>query len=464
MNPIELNKEKCKDLTKKLAEQIEALHYEDLPEEVLERGRQVFIDGIAVGIAGFKVEAPPAILAENAKEMGGAEQATVLGQGFKTSVTQAAMINGGAIHVLDFEPMWNPPNHLMSPILPAVLGLAEYQKSSGREILTGLVKGVEMAVDIRNASGMHDLNEARFHLPSSVGPLGAVVGAGHMLGLNVDQIRNSIGIVSSRCGGVWINVGTHTKCLHCGNAAQAGLDSALLAKRGYTANPNALEGPRGFIESFMNWEKFDADILLDYGKKFRILNPGYEVKMYPSNYGTHAGINAALALYPKIKNLSDIVSIEEDSVNQQYCNRPFPESGLSGKFSHQYTVVRALIDGKVDLGSFTDEKRFEPLVDELLGKYELRMHEDWPVSINGGHPTVVKITLKDGTVLEEAYPKPDFRFGAKTISKEFHHTKLKSCLMKGMSEAHAEQVIDMGYQIDKLNDKELEDFFRLVRC
>ena len=392
MDQIQINKEKAKNLTAKVAHQIREFRYENMPEELLARGRQVLIDGIAVAVAGAKQEEPSRILAANAKEYGGYEQASVIGLGFKTSMDHAAMING--------------------------------------------------------ASNMSDLNENRFHPPAMIGPLGATVASAHLLDLNEMQIRNALGIVTSRCGGSWINVGTHTKCLHCGQASFVGLDSALLASRNYTANPNAFEAERGFIDCFLKWEKFDADILLRYGKRFRIVDPGYEIKIYPSNFGTHAGINAALELRPRIKNIDDIVSIREESVNQPYCNRPYPESGLSGKFSHQYTVVRALLDGFVNLDSFTDESRFEPRVDELLSKYECNMHEDWPCTLNG-HKGELVVTLKDGTVLSAVAvaPKDGHIFGSKPVSYEDHYPKLKACLLKGMSAENVDRVIEMGYSM-----------------
>lgn len=466
MSNVETNKTKAVDLTKRLSKQIAVLDYEAMPEEVRFRGRQILIDGIAVGIAGCKIEDPPRVLAENSKELGGAPQASVLGQGFKTSVTQAAMINGGAIHVMDFEPMYNPPNHLTSCTLPGAMAVAEKDGLSGKVLLTGLIKGLEMGAAIRNASNMHDLNEGRFHYPGSVGALASVVSASHVLGLDENQINHAIGIVSSRAGSLWINIGTYTKCLHCGMSASSGLDSALLAKRRFTANTGALEGPKGFIESFMNWEKFDADILLEYGKRFFVQNPGYEIKVYPSNWGTHSGINAALELREKIKDIGNIVKIREDGWNQQYCNRPFPESGLSGKFSHQYTIVRALVDGKIDVNSFEDEKVFDPIVQDLLGKFEICMHDDWPVRLTDYDDLKLQITLKDGTVLETKShaPKGGHPFGSKPVAFEDHYIKLKACLTKAMSDLDADKVIDMGYHIDSLTAEEMTEFYRLIRC
>ena len=463
MGQVEMNKEKAAGLTKKIAHLIKAFRYEDMPEELLERGRQILIDGIAVAVAGAKQEEPSGILAANAKGYGGYGQASVLGLGFKTSMAQAAMINGGSMHVLDFEPMWNPPNHLLSTSLPAALALVEHKEMDGKQLLTALLKGIEMAAGMRGASNMHDLNENRFHPPAMIGPLGATVASAHLLDLDEEQIRNALGIVTSRCGGAWINVGTHTKCLHCGQASYVGLDSALLASKGYTADQDALEGSRGFIDSFLKWEKFDADILLGYGKRSRIIDPGYEIKVYPSNFGTHPGINAALEIYPQIRDIDDIVSIREESVYQPYCDRPYPKTGLSGKFSHQYTVVCALLDGEVTLDSFTEERRSDPKVDGLLARYQCNMHKDWPCELNG-HKGELVVTLKDGTSISAVAEAPRGGHRSRPVSFEEHYPKLKKCLTKCMGDGEAENVIHMGYKIDQLSAEEMKEFFRLIRC
>ena len=172
--------------TRMLCERIAGIGYDDLGEEAVARARQLFLDGLAVAVAGSIQEEPPAILAAHAREMGGAEAATVIGFGFKTSPVQAAYVNGSAMHVLDFEPMWSPANHQVSTSLPGVLALAEYKTKPGREIAAAFVKGIEMMGWMREASAQFDPKMIRFHPPGLVGPLGSAVAAGHMLGLTVE--------------------------------------------------------------------------------------------------------------------------------------------------------------------------------------------------------------------------------------------------------------------------------------
>jgi hypothetical protein len=57
-------------------------------------------------------------LAEQHRGYGARPEATALGSGFRTAAPCAAALNGVAMHVLDFEPMWSPANHGVSTTLP----------------------------------------------------------------------------------------------------------------------------------------------------------------------------------------------------------------------------------------------------------------------------------------------------------------------------------------------------------
>ena len=97
---------------------------------LLRLARLLLLDGLAVSLAG-SAQPGPSLAGALARKQGGNQTATVIGQGFSTSPSQAAQINGMSMHVLDYEPMWNPPNHALSTMLPGLLALAEQQEASG---------------------------------------------------------------------------------------------------------------------------------------------------------------------------------------------------------------------------------------------------------------------------------------------------------------------------------------------
>src|SRR3954449_12895613 len=125
---------------------------------LLDRCRLLLLDGLAVAVAGAAAERGPRLMAAQAKSESPDGPSTVIGQGFATSVAGAARANGMAMHVLDFEPMWNPPNHALSPLLPALLALAEKREQDGggpqgEAVLHAIAKGVEAQGRLRLSSG-----------------------------------------------------------------------------------------------------------------------------------------------------------------------------------------------------------------------------------------------------------------------------------------------------------------------
>jgi 2-methylcitrate dehydratase PrpD len=186
-------------ITSQLCEKIAATGYADLGASAIAAARRLALDGIAIAIAGTEEETIQ-ILAAHFKEQGGAPQATAIGNGFRLNTVSAAALNGASAHVLDFEPMWSPANHALSTTLAGVLALAEARSLDGRDVLTALVKGIEMQGWIRQASGQFEARKIRFHPPGAAGPLGSAVAAGHLLGLDAGRLANAVGIAASRAG------------------------------------------------------------------------------------------------------------------------------------------------------------------------------------------------------------------------------------------------------------------------
>jgi len=325
--------------------------------------RLLLLDGLAVAVAGAS-EPGPSMLAQLARR-DGTGPAKVIGKGFATSVVPAARINGMAMHVLDFEPMWNPPNHALSPLLPALLALAELREHEGagpqgQPVLRALAKGVEAQGRLRLASGQLEPAKLSMHPPGVVGPLAAALACGDLLGLAGERLAAAVGIAASRCGGLLANVGSMTKALHCGDAAGNGVEAAMLAAAGFTANPDALGGARGWGASLFG-PGFDTEPLLRPIMTARALDPGPAWKLFPSQFATHFAITAALSAREAVgeEGLAGRVQrIELRTPAMPYIDRPQPETGLDGKFSWQYTAAVALLDGRVDPASFTDARRF----------------------------------------------------------------------------------------------------------
>ncbi|MCC7225978.1 MAG: MmgE/PrpD family protein [Burkholderiaceae bacterium] len=363
--------------------------------------RLLLLDGIAVAVAGAS-EPGPGILAALARRECPEGRARVIGKGFSTGVVQAARVNGAAMHVLDFEPMWNPPNHALSPLLPALLALAESRERDGEpalgaRMLQAIARGVEAQGRLRMSSGQFEPGKLTLHPPGIVGPLASALACAQFLGLDPDRTTAAVSMAASRSGAVLANVGSMTKALHCGDGAANGLECALLAAEGFTANEDAIGSPRGWGIAMFG-QTFDPSHLTAPLRVARALDPGPSWKLFPSQFATHFVITAALAAREEI-GASDLASCIRRVVLRTpvmpYIDRPRPVNGLDGKFSWQYTTAVALLDGRVDPESFADSRRFAPDAVTLLERIELvndpsipgrldQMHVEVAVELDSG--------------------------------------------------------------------------------
>jgi aconitate decarboxylase len=448
-------------VTSQLCERIAGTDYKNLGEPAIKAARRLVLDGIAIAIAGTEEEAIH-ILAAHHKEQGGAGQATAIGNGFRLNVVSASALNGAAMHVLDFEPMWSPANHALSTTLAGALALAEAHGATGREVLTALVKGVEMQGWIRQASGQFEASTTRFHPPGAAGPLGAAVAAGHILKLNPDQLANAIGIAASRAGSLLANAGTMTKSTHCGHASALGLESALFAARGFTANVAVFEAAQGYVPAFYD-DGFKVEEMLGFGRApFRIVEPGYAIKMFPSQFGTHFGITAGLKLHPNIPSAA-IRRVILTAPAMAYVNRPRPKTGLEGKFSLQYTAASALLDGKVGIRTFTDARLARADMQDLLGKFEVRLDPAIPGRFEDMH-VLLRVELDGGRVLETRCDGPRGKWGTPPISEAEHLVKIRECLATRLETAAVERVIELVRRIDDLDAAGVRQIMQLAGC
>lgn len=365
-----------------------------------ERCRLHLLDGLAVAAMGAR-EAGPALAAALAAEGGAEGHCTLIARRGRATPWDAARINGMAMHVLDYEPMWIPPNHAISPLLPALLALSEVREHEGRgpqgaALLRALAIGIEAQGRLRLASGQLEPAQLTFHPPGVVGPIAAAIACAALLGLDMTRAVMAAGIAASRTGGLLANVGSHTKALHCGDAAANGLQAALLAARGFGANEDALGSPRGFGTTLFA-DRFDPAPLVAPLGAGRVLEPGCAWKLFPSQFATHFAITAALDARARLGPLAagDIESVRLTAPQMPYIDRPRPATGLEGKFSWQYTAALALLDGEVSLATFSDARRRAPDVDPLLGRIALAPDSSIPGGFDRMH-VEIEVTCRDG--------------------------------------------------------------------
>ena len=444
--------------TKALCERIVATDFQSLDAKTIAKVREAIQDGLSVAMAGCK-QKPVSILSDYFRSLGSAPVASVWGHGYKTSPVSAAFINAASVHVLDYEPMSLPSTHAVSPVLPVVMALAESGNHDGRDVLTACAKGIEMQHRLLHAVTKPSRAQQRFHQLGMVGVMGATVAAAHLLSLDAAQTRNALGIAGSRAGALLANGGTMTKCSHAGNAAAAGLESALLAQRGFDANANILEDGKGYVAAFFPSGPLDAQKLLDFGQPFRIVDPGMAYKFFPSKYPTQFAITAALELHKKIGDPAKILRVVLTTPSMQDVNRPEPRSGLEGKFSFQYTTAVALLDGKVRIDSFSDERRFQPDIAALLPKIELIQSKDITEAFDKMHIALTVETPQGSFHTECRRPRG---FWGVDIAPEEHMEKMRDCMLYSLSAAAIDEIAALTSSIERLQVGQVQRLLALI--
>lgn len=438
--------------TKRLAEFVAGTRYEDFPPAVMNEAKLCLLDWLAVTLAGVG-DGTVQGLFDVIELAGGNEQATVLGRGKKTSLLNAALLNGTTSHVLDFDDACVEfQGHPSVTLFPALLALAEWMDSGGRDLLCAFVTGFEAGCRVAlGASYNHYLSG--WHGTSTIGRFASAAGCARLLGLSPDEIVRALGIAGTQAAGIKAVFGTACKPFHAGKACHDGLLSALLAQRGFTSIGNILEGEKCFWEMYSR-ESEPGKVSEGLGSVWHIMKNQY--KFHASCYGTHAPIDAALFLKNEHGiDPGDIASMEI-RVSQpmlDVAGKQKPATGLEGKFSIPYSVANALVRGDTGLAAFTDEKVNDPKVVALRDK--IRLAADNTVQ---PFETVVSVETRAGTrstrfnILERV-------LGEKEKSSMIR-TKFRSLAGFRLSEQKIEEII---HRVDGLEgEKSMAGFMRLL--
>ncbi len=437
-----------KTLTEQFIDCIYSIDFATLPGVAVEIAKHVTLDGLAVMLAGATEPLGVGrISTEYVKAMGGAPQASVIAGGFKTSLTNAAYANGTMAHALDFDNTWYPLNHPTSPTLPAILAIAEHHKLPARKVIEAIVVAFEVQGRLRLAATGLETGTG-FHKPGMTGTFGATAGAGRLLDLTRDQMLMAFGLAGSRAGSISINTGTMTKSSHSGHAARMGVECAVLASMGWTASRKLFE-TGGFFDTFFAGRGEPQLLVEGFAKPLRMIDPGVGFKKHPSNYFTHRPIDAALALRAEHNiDPAQIESVEVVFPRFDYVNRPFPETGLDGKFSVQYTTAIALLDGEITVDSFGNERRFAPDAEALLKRVRLTIDDAIPNDFDLMH-VIVTVTLKDGRRFSERVGTLSGWIG-QPLTREQRLKKFHSCARRVLDASSAERVVELVDRLDTL--------------
>jgi 2-methylcitrate dehydratase PrpD len=432
-----------KYLSQTLSQFINRLTYQDLPADVIHWVKMNLLDSL--GICLYAGDMPwSKIVVELIKELGGKEECTIIGHRKKTSRLYAALANGTFAHGLEFDNAHWSHVHPGPPTVCAALSNAEREKKSGKELLTAIAAGFEVAVSVGKA--VFPSHRYRgFQPTATIGTFGAATAAGKLMKLDEDGMINCLGLAGTQAAGLneWIHSGDMSKRIHAGKAAMNGVLAALWAEKGLTGPISVFEGGDGFFKAYA--DQADHHYIEDIGKQFDLIN--IMIKPYATCADFHGAIRVVLQLI-KDHNIraEDIekVWIGADTISKKYDSKEL-ETLLHAQMHYSIAIAIVLLEGDGFVDAFL--KRYqEPKVKELADRIDIVVDPEVDKAFPQKWGVKVEITTKDGMRYrdsEEDRPK---------MSEEEVKNKFRRLAQKKLDKKAAEKIIKTVDHLETMRD------------
>ena len=427
-------------------------------EVTVSRARWRILDVVGCIISGANAPGCPAMLSL-VKRWGGAAESTVFVHGMKLPAAHAAMMNSLMARSFDFEPVdaeginKSSPAHISGTTVPTALSMAEFKGASGKELITALLLGDDIAARLGIASGFNF--EAGWDNTGTINAFGATAIAGKLLGLDEKQLHNAFSIVLNQLAGSMDGVFDYSMAfkLPIALSSRNGIFSASLAKEGFGGVKDPFTGAHGFFHNYCQHADL-SDVTRDLGNRFFADSIH---KPYSACRGTHSSIDSALKIARAHEyKPEDIERIEVHITPNQlagFCGQPldFGETPqVDATFSIRYTVARALLNKTVKPDYMVESAVHDPAVAALISKMVLVPS----IPNEKGQATEIKVTMKNGEVFTAA---TDFALGhysktPMTDDQKIAKFRNNVAFSKTVSEKKAEKALDIILKLEELKD------------
>lgn len=404
---MSMNKETAaalEGLTLRFANLVHDLQYEDLPEEVVHKAKLIIRDGLGNQIAASAISEPARRVIEMVREWGGKPEATVIGYGFKVPAPLAAMCNAMMGHGVELDDAHG--SGLIkggSVMVPSLMALAEANGKSGRDVITALVAGYEVAIRIAKAINPGH-RQRGFHTTGTVSLFGAAAAGAKLLGCDAQAIASAMGLAAMQSAGIqsYLDDPCMAKPFSPGKSAFNGTIAAVMVSRGFVGPRKALECNEGFFNAYC--EDIDVSALLEgLGERFVIMEVGF--KPHAACRYAHGPIDLAQYFHSDGIQLEDVEKIDvrmcELSIRQ--ASKPKAPNLNAAMGSTEFGVALALEVGRNGLREYWDGFNNQAVHDAAANKVRLIMEPAYGVT---GRQAAIEIAMKDGRIMKHDQAEP----------------------------------------------------------
>ena len=394
--------------SRELAEFLAAVRFEDLPDAVVRRAEDLFLDWIASALAGRGAR-QIAALERVAARMGPANgPSEVLVSRRRTSPLFAALVNGASSHMVEQDDVHNAAVfHPGAVVWPAVLATAQEIGASGRAVIAAAVAGYEAGVRVGMFLGRSHYRV--FHTTGTAGTLAAAAAVAHLLGADATTMLHALGSAGTQAAGLWefLRDAADSKQLHAGKAAADGLLAAYLAQEGFTGATRILEGEQGMAAGMTS----DADprLLTDgLGARWAILETSF--KFHASCRHTHPSADALQRLMRENGLEAPQIARVRAHVYQAAIDVLAPAAAArtvhQSKFSMGFVLALIALYGQAGIDDFTTARLDDPQVRDFLARVEMTLDPEIEAAYPARWIGLVEVETKDGRWLAARVEAP----------------------------------------------------------
>jgi 2-methylcitrate dehydratase PrpD len=448
-------------LTQRLAAFIVETPSSDVPAAVLDAARDALIDTLGVGIVGSTEEVGEIALRYVAG-LGAKREASVWGTHVATTMAEAAFVNGILGHALDFDDVHaSVHGHPSTTMIPVAIAVGEATGASGLDLLAAYAVGLDVSGKLGIALGSGHYQRG-WHSTATAGIFGSTAVAARLLGLDVAQTRHALGLAASQASGLLKNFGTMTKPFHAGHAARCAVQSALLAKAGFTADTEIFDGKDSFLKTYGEKDVQPLEPLVErLGNPWEAVDPGLSFKRWPCCYCNHRPVGALLAMIPQHGiRASEVQGVEIGFPpgSDTALIHTNPQTGLEGKFSIEYVAAATLLDGKVGIDTFTDVMVQRPEVRALMQKVKRYRIDDGKMYSGavGYNDVLVRTSKGEHKMREDRAPGSS----AWPLSASERDEKFLDCAGRVLGDVGARRVL--GLAVGMRNVKNVAELARAM--
>ena len=445
------------------AEFVEKISFDAIPAEAIRIGTRCLLDGLGLFVAGSE-EHTVRILAEDAEQTGGRPDALLLSRGnAKVPAAPAARVLGTAGHAHDWDDsqVSTDPGHVygllthptIPPLSSALVMMQKLGGIDGKTFMLAFLTGFE--VECKISEWMLPQHYVRgMHSSGTVGTFGAYATAAKLMGLTGNNLRSGFGIAASFAAGIRCNFGTMTKPLHVGRAAENGVTAALLAARGFTADPDALDGPWGFY-AVQGGGVSAEKVSQGFGKVWTIVEPGVSIKPYPCGVLTHPTIDLMLKLVTENDVKPDdieAVKVYAGTNILKPIRYPVAANHLQAKFSLPAALAMIALARQAGKREFSDE--FVGSASMQAMQRRITTELDFEIEKMGFDKmrSRIGIQLKNGRTID-GWADERYRGGPENpLSDADLEAKVRSCCQQVLGNEAQSRLIEAARSVIRLDD------------